>query len=102
MLAEDIIIKPVLTEKAYGEMTDKHGSPTKKYTFIVANSANKTEIKQAVEKLFNVKVESVNTVSRKGKLKRMGRNEGYTAATKKAVVQLKADSKAIEFFSSLS
>jgi large subunit ribosomal protein L23 len=55
-----------------------------------------------VEKLFNVKVESVHTVTRKGKLKRMGRNEGYTAETKKAVVQLKADSKAIEFFASLS
>lgn len=96
MVAEDIILKPVLTEKAYADM-DK-----KKYVFIVATSANKTEIKKAVEKLFNVKVESVNTVSRKGKLKRMGRNEGYTAETKKAVVQLKADSKAIEFFSSLS
>ena len=52
--------------------------------------------------IVGVKVESVNTVSRKGKLKRMGRSEGYTAATKKAVVQLKADSKAIEFFASLS
>ncbi len=96
MFAEDIIIKPVLTEKAYDGMADK------KYVFIVAKDANKTEIKEAVEKLFNVQVESVNTVSRKGKLKRMGRNEGYTAATKKAVVQLKADSKAIEFFASLS
>lgn len=102
MFVEDIIIKPVLTEKAYSGMTDNNGTPTKKYVFIVAKSANKTEIKKAVEKLFNVKVESVNTVSRKGKLKRMGRNEGYTAATKKAVVQLKADSKAIEFFASLS
>ena len=96
MFAEDIIIKPVLTEKAFDGMADK------KYVFIVAKDANKTEIKQAVEKLFNVEVESVNTVSRKGKLKRMGRNAGYTAATKKAVVQLKADSKAIEFFASLS
>lgn len=96
MVAEDIILKPVLTEKAYADMGNK------KYVFIVATSANKTEIKKAVEKLFNVKVESVNTVSRKGKLKRMGRNEGYTAATKKAVVQLTEDSKAIEFFSSLS
>ncbi len=102
MFAEDIILKPVLTEKAFGEMSDKSGNPTKKYTFIVATSATKTQIKQAVEKLFDVKVESVNTVSRKGKLKRMGRNEGYTPDTKKAVVQLKADSKAIEFFASLS
>ena len=68
----------------------------------MAKDANKTQIKEAVEKLFGVKVESVNTVSRKGKLKRMGRNEGYTPATKKAFVQLKADSKAIEFFASLS
>lgn len=102
MLAEDIILKPVLTEKAYSGMTDKNGTPTKKYVFIVAKDANKTQIKEAVEKLFGVKVESVNTVSRKGKLKRMGRNEGYTPATKKAFVQLKEDSKAIEFFASLS
>jgi large subunit ribosomal protein L23 len=96
MLAQDIIIKPLLTEKGYDGIADK------KYTFIVAKSANKTEIKLAVEKLFGVSVERVNTVNCKGKLKRMGRNEGYTAETKKAVVQLKADSKAIEFFASLS
>lgn len=102
MVAEDIIIKPVLTEKAFISMKTKEGEDTKKYVFIVAPSATKTEIKQAVEKIFNVQVESVNTVTRKGKLKRMGRNEGYTAKTKKAVVQLKKDSKAIEYFASLS
>ena len=96
MLAEDIIIKPLLTEKGYDGIADK------KYTFIVAKSANKTQIKLAVEKLFNVSVESVNTVNCKGKLKRMGRNEGYTPDYKKAVVQLTADSKAIEYFNSLS
>ncbi|MCD8040176.1 MAG: 50S ribosomal protein L23 [Clostridia bacterium] len=96
MLAEDIIIKPLLTEKGYDGIADK------KYTFIVAKSANKTEIKLAVEKLFGVQVQSVNTVSCKGKLKRMGRNQGYTPDYKKAIVQLKADSKAIEFFNSLS
>ncbi len=96
MLAEDIIIKPLLTEKGYDGIADK------KYTFIVNKSANKTEIKIAVEKLFGVQVQSVNTVNCKGKLKRMGRNEGYTPDYKKAVVQLKADSKAIEFFNSLS
>lgn len=96
MLAQDIIIKPLLTEKGYDGIADK------KYSFIVAKSANKTEIKLAVEKLFNVKVESVNTVNCKGKLKRMGRNEGYTPNYKKAIVQLKADSKTIEFFDSLS
>lgn len=95
-MAEDIILKPLLTEKGYDGIADK------KYTFIVAKSANKTQIKLAVEKLFNVKVESVNTVNCKGKLKRMGRNQGYTPDYKKAIVQLKADSKAIEYFNSLS
>ena len=96
MLAQDIIIRPLLTEKGYDGIADK------KYTFVVAKSANKTQIKEAVEKLFKVDVESVNTVNCKGKLKRMGRNEGYTPDYKKAIVQLKADSKAIEFFASLS
>ena len=88
MVAEDIILKPLLTEKGYDGIADK------KYTFIVAKSANKTQIKLAVEKLFNVRVDSVNTVNCKGKLKRMGRNEGYTPDYKKAIVQLTADSKA--------
>ena len=96
MLAEDIIIKPLLTEKGYDGIADK------KYTFVVAKSATKTQIKLAVEKLFGVDVESVNTVNCKGKLKRMGRNQGYTPDYKKAIVQLKADSKAIEYFNSLS
>ena len=96
MVAEDIIIKPLLTEKGYDGIADK------KYSFIVAKSANKTQIKLAVEKLFNVSVESVNTVNCKGKLKRMGRSSGYTPDYKKAIVQLTADSKAIEYFNSLS
>ena len=96
MFAEDIILKPVLTEKGYD------GISSKKYTFIVKKDANKTQIKQAVEKVFGVKVESVNTVSCKGKLKRMGRHEGYTPDRKKAIVQLKEDSKPIEFFESLT
>ncbi len=96
MLAQDIIIRPLLTEKGYDGIADK------KYTFIVAKSANKTQIKDAVEKLFKVDVESVNTVNCKGKKKRMGRYEGYTSDYKKAIVQLKADSKTIEFFDSLS
>ena len=95
-MAEDIIIKPLLTEKGYDGIADK------KYTFIVMKSANKTQIKLAVEKLFGVDVKSVNTVNCKGKLKRMGRNEGYRPDYKKAIVQLKADSKSIEFFDSLS
>ena len=96
MIAEHIIIRPLLTEKGYDGIADK------RYTFVVAKSANKTAIKLAVEKLFGVQVESVNTVNCKGKLKRMGRNAGYTPDYKKAIVQLKADSKAIEFFASLS
>jgi len=96
MFAEDIILKPVLTEKGYDGIADK------KYTFIVKKDANKIQIKQAVESLFNVKVESVNTVSCKGKLKRMGRHEGYTPDRKKAIVTLKEDSKPIEFFESLT
>ena len=108
MLPEDIILKPVLTEKGYdgiqepdGEKTDRR-SYGKKYTFVVAKSANKTQIKMAIEELFEVKVASVNTCNVRGKLKRMGRNEGYTPATKKAIVQLTADSKPIEHFNSLS
>jgi len=96
MREHDIIIKPLLTEKSYA------GVATKKYTFVVAKKANKTEIKLAVEKLFDVQVESVNTANVRGKLKRMGRSEGYTPAYKKAIVQLKADSKPIQFFESLS
>ena len=96
MFAEDIILKPVLTEKGYDGIADKT------YTFIVKKDANKTQIKQAVEEIFGVKVANVNTVTCKGKLKRMGRNEGYTPDRKKAIVTLKADSKAIEFFESLS
>lgn len=96
MRPEDIIIKPILTEKGYD------GIATKKYTFRVAKSANKTEIKIAIEKLFGVKVASVNTANVRGKLKRMGRNEGMTPSYKKAIVQLTEDSKAIEYFNSLS
>ena len=96
MLPEDIIIKPLLTEKGYDGIADK------KYTFIVAKSATKTQVKHAVEKLFNVSVKYVNTVNCHGKLKRMGRNQGYTPDYKKAIVQLTADSKAIEYFNSLS
>ena len=96
MFAEDIIIRPVLTEKGFDGIADK------KYTFIVKKDANKTEIKMAVEKVFGVKVASVNSVTCKGKLKRMGRNAGYTPDRKKAIVTLKADSKGIEFFDSLT
>ena len=96
MFAEDIILKPVLTEKGYD------GIASKKYTFFVKKDANKTQIKLAIEKLFDVKVAKVNTVTCKGKLKRMGRHEGYTPDRKKAIVKLAEDSKTIEFFDALS
>lgn len=96
MKAQDIIIKPILTEKGYD------GIASKKYTFKVAKGANKTQIKMAVEELFEVKVASVNTCNVRGKLKRMGRNEGLTSSYKKAVVQVTEDSKPIEYFNSLS
>jgi len=96
MKAYDIIIKPVLSEKSYD------GIASKKYTFVVAKHSNKTEIKQAVESIFGVKVESVNTINVKGKKKRMGKSEGYTSSIKKAIVQLTEDSKPIEFFESLA
>ena len=92
----DIIIRPVLSEKSYAGIADKT------YTFVVAKSANKTEIKLAIEKIFGVTVDKVNTCNYDGKKKRMGRHEGYTSAYKKAIVSLKSDSKAIEFFESLS
>lgn len=96
MKEREILIRPLLSEKSYSEIANK------KYVFVVAKDTNKTEIKLAVEKLFGVQVEYVNTVNCRGKLKRMGRNEGYTPSYKKAIVQLKADSKSIEFFDSMS
>ena len=96
MLAREIILKPLLSEKSYAGIKDK------KYYFIVAKNANKTQIKLAVEEIFGVKVEKVNTANCHGKLKRQGRYEGYTSDYKKAAVQLTKDSKSIEFFDSLS
>ena len=95
--AYDIIKKPVLTEKSYAEMANK------KYTFEVAITANKTEIKQALEKVFEgVKVDSVNTMRTIGKIKRQGRFSGRTPEIKKAIVTLKKDSKAIPFFEGMA
>ncbi len=96
MQPQDIILKPVLTEKGYDGIAEK------RYTFTVLKSANKTQIKIAAEQMFGVKVKSVNTVTCPGKLKRMGRNQGYTPTTKKAIITLKEDSKPIEAFDSLS
>ncbi len=91
----DVILRPVLTEKAYDGIADK------RYVFEVAINANKTEIKQAVEAVFaddGVKVERVNTTRTLGKMKRQGRTQGRTPETKKAYVTLKKDSKPIKFF----
>ena len=95
MNARDIILAPVITEKAVMAMSDK------KYTFRVADGSNKIEIAKAVEEIFGVKVAKVNTISMKGKKRRMGRFEGYTSDWKKAVVTLTEDSKTIEFFDGL-
>jgi large subunit ribosomal protein L23 len=92
----DIIIKPVLSEKSYDSMQDR------KYTFIVDKNANKTEIKQAVEAIFGVKVESVNTIRQQGKMKRMGVHTGRRPSFKKAYVKLTEDSKEIEFFEGMA
>ena len=95
MNARDIIIAPVITEKAVAAL------PEKKYTFKVANGANKIEIAKAVEEIFGVEVKKVNTISMKGRYRRMGRNEGYTSDWKKAVITLTETSKTIEFFDGL-
>ena len=96
MKQHDLIQRPVLSEKSYSEIANK------KYVFEVAVDANKIEIKEAVEKIFGVKVEKVNTINVRGKLKRQGRTQGYTSKRKKAIVQLTKDSKAIEFFENLA
>lgn len=92
MAAQDIIIRPVVTEKTM------NGLPLKKYTFEVAKTAGKIEIKRAVEELFGVKVSKVNTLHVRGHYRRQGRTGGYTPAWKKAVITLTEDSKGIEFF----
>ena len=90
--AYDIILKPVITEASIADIQDK------KYTFRVASDANKTENAKAVEEIFGVKVEKVNTIRMDGKAKRQGVTSGRRANWKKAMVKLTADSKTIEFF----
>lgn len=87
----DIIIKPIITEDSMDRLADN------KYTFKVAKDANKIEIAKAIEEIFDVKVAKVNTVSVKGKQKRMGRYVGYRPDWKKAIVTLEGE-KTIEFF----
>ena len=93
--AYDIIKKPIITERSMAATSDK------KYVFEVAPTAGKIEIKNAVEKIFGVKVAKVNTISVRGRYRRQGMHAGYTAKSKKAIVTLTADSKEIEFFNSM-
>ena len=92
----DVILKPVITEKSMNIMGEK------KYTFLVHPSANKSQIKEAVEKMFEgTKVQSVNTMNLDGKKRRRGMVVGKTAKSKKAIVALTEDSKDIEIFEGL-
>ena len=88
----DLIIRPIITEQSM-EQTE-----FRKYSFKVDRKANKTEIKNAIEKIFSVKVEKVNTMNVKGKPKRQGKYEGRRSNWRKAIVTLTEESKTIEFF----
>ena len=96
MNAYDIILKPILSEKSFDGISDK------RYTFEVLKTASKTDIKNAVEQIFKVKVEKVNTIRMQGKMKRMGAHQGRRASYKKAMVKLTEDSKTIEFFDGMA
>ena len=95
-MVQDIIVKPVITEASMDRIADK------RYTFKVMSNATKPEIAKAVETMFNVKVEKVNTISMKKKPTRTGVHFGYKSEWKKAIVTLKSDSKTIEFFDGLN
>jgi large subunit ribosomal protein L23 len=92
--ARDILIRPLITEKATALMQEN------KYTFVVPLKANKVEIRQAVEQIFKVKVLDVNTIRVMGKMKRMGKTQGKRPDYKKAIVKL-APGQSIEFFEGL-
>ena len=95
MIAQDIILKPIITERSM------EGLQENKYTFKVAKNATKPQIKLAVEELFGVDVKSVNTMNVRGRTKRVGLSRGTTPDWKKAIVTLKEGSKTIEFFDGL-
>ena len=92
MDARDVILRPVVTEASMTEMDNK------RYTFDVATTATKFQIKDAVEEIFDVQVAKINVMNLKGKKKRMGRYEGYTKKRRKAIVTLKPESKEIKIF----
>ena len=91
----DVIIKPVISERSMDDAQER------KYTFQVATDANKTQVRHALEEIFDIEISKVNIMNVKGKKKRQGRTEGMTAARKKAIVTLKETSKEIEFFQGL-
>ena len=95
-MIQDIIIAPVITEASMDRIANKT------YTFKVAKNATKPEIAKAVEVMFGVEVDNVNTINMKRKAKRQGYTSGYTAAWKKAIVTLKPNSKTIEFFEGMN
>jgi len=88
----DIILAPVISEKSYGLIEDNT------YTFVVHPDSNKTQIKIAIEKIFSVKVDSVNTLNRQGKRKRTRSGYGQRKSTKRAIVTLTPGSKPIDLF----
>ncbi|CUS25795.1 MULTISPECIES: 50S ribosomal protein L23 [Paucilactobacillus] len=92
MEAREIILRPVITEASMATMDDK------RYTFDVDVRATKTQVKKAIEEIFEVKVVQVNIMNVRGKLKRQGRYAGYTKKRRKAIVTLSADSKEIKLF----
>ncbi|MCW2877777.1 MAG: ribosomal protein [Sphaerisporangium sp.] len=92
----DIIIKPIVSEKSYG-LIDEHN----KYTFLVRKTANKTQVKIAIEQIFGVKVSSVNTINRQGKRKRTKFGYGQRPSTKRAIVSL-VDGDRIDIFGQIS
>jgi large subunit ribosomal protein L23 len=93
--AYDIIIKPVISERSMDD------AQKRKYTFKVHVDANKTQVRHALEEIFGIEIAKVNIMNVRGKKKRMGKNVGMTAASKKAIVTLAANSKEIEFFAGL-
>lgn len=93
---QDIVLGPIITENSM------FGIQQRKYTFKVAKSATKISVKSAVEELFGVEVQKVNTISVRGRYRRQGMNGGYTPSYKKAIVTLTEKSKGIEFFESMT
>ena len=93
--AYDIIIKPVISERSMDDAQNR------KYTFKIATDANKTQVKTALEEIFDIEIAKVNVMNVRAKKKRQGRTSGMTSASKKAIVTLKPSSKEIEFFQGL-